>query len=61
MKEFLQKLIQADTTSDKGELAAAQIIAAELGLSGIDSRIDSWGQTRANIVAHIKSTGQKAS
>jgi len=60
MKEFLQKLIQADTTSDKGELAAAQIIAAELGLSGIDSRIDSWGQTRANIVAHIKSTGQKA-
>jgi len=59
MKEFFRQLIQADTTSDKGELAAAQIITAELGLSGIDSRIDSWSQTRANIVAHIKSTGQK--
>jgi succinyl-diaminopimelate desuccinylase len=59
MKEFLRQLIQADTTSDKGELAAAQIIAAELDRSGIDSRIDTWDETRANIVAHIKSTEQK--
>jgi succinyl-diaminopimelate desuccinylase len=60
MKELLRKLIQADTTSDKGELAAAQIIAAELGRSGIEPRIDSWDQTRANIIVHIKSAGQKA-
>ena len=59
MKEFLKKLIQAETTTEKGELTAAQIIAAELGRSGIDSHIDSWDQTKANIVAHIKSTEQK--
>jgi succinyl-diaminopimelate desuccinylase len=67
MKEFLRKLIQADTTSAKGELAAARIIAAELDRSGIDSHTDSWSQsfgppqdgTRANIIAHLKSSGLK--
>ncbi len=53
MKEFLRKLIQAETTAEKGELAAAEIISAELGLSGIDSRIDSWDGTRANITAQV--------
>jgi len=60
MKEFLRKLIQAETTAQKGELAAAQIISAELGRSAIDSRIDSWDQTRANIIAQVKSPGGKA-
>ncbi len=59
MKNLLKKLIQAQTTADKGELAAAEIISAELGRFGIESKIDGWDETRANITAHIKSSGSK--
>jgi succinyl-diaminopimelate desuccinylase len=59
MKKLLSKLIQAQTTADKGELAAAEIISAELGRFGIESRIDNWDKTRANITAHVKSSGSK--
>lgn len=59
MKELLSKLIQAQTTADKGELAAAETISAELGRSGIDSRIDKWDGTRANLTAQVKSSGHK--
>jgi succinyl-diaminopimelate desuccinylase len=57
MKEFLRKLVQAETTAKTGELAAAQIISAEFGRSGVDCRIDSWDQTRANVIGHVKSDG----
>jgi len=60
MKGFLQKLIQAETTAEKGELAAAQIISTELSRSGIDCRIDNWDKQRANITAQVKSSGSKA-
>lgn len=60
MKELLKKLIQAETTDEKGELAAAEVISAEFRRSGMDSSIDSWDQTRANIVAHVKSAGRRA-
>ena len=60
MKGFLRKLIQAETTAEKGELAAAQIISAELGCSGIDCRIDSWDRSRASIIVQVKSSGRKA-
>ncbi len=60
MKELLRNLIQAETTVEKGELTAAELISAEFRRSGIDSQIDSWDQTRANIVANIKSTGRRA-
>ncbi|GAH51998.1 unnamed protein product, partial [marine sediment metagenome] len=53
MKKLLRKLIGAETTTQKGELAAAEIISAELGRSGIDSRIDNWDGTRANITARV--------
>jgi len=59
VKALLKRLIQAETTAKKGELAAAEIISAELGRSGIDSRIDSWDQNRANIIAHIQSGGRR--
>ena len=59
MKEFLRRLIQAETTTQKGELAAAQIIAAELNRSGIESRIETWDQTRANIIARVTSARRK--
>jgi succinyl-diaminopimelate desuccinylase len=64
MEELLKKLIQAETTAKKGELAAAEIISDELApkgraRSGIDCRIDSWGQNRANLTAQITSAGRK--
>lgn len=60
MKELLKKLIQAETTAEKGELAAAEVISAEFSRSGIDSYIDSWDKIRANIITHVKSAGQRA-
>jgi len=60
MKELLRRLVQAETTAEKGELAAAEIVAGELSRSGIDTQIDTWDQTRANIVAHIKPDGRRA-
>ena len=59
MKELLKKLIQAESTLEKGELAAAEIISAELSHPGINCRIDTWDQTRANIIAQVKSGGRK--
>jgi len=59
MKALLKKLIGAETTAENGELAAAEIISAELGQSGIDCRIDSWDTNRANLIAQIKSTGRR--
>src|SRR4030042_3813650 len=59
MKKLLKKLIQAESTADKGELAVAEIISDELIRFGIESRIDNWDGNRANITAHIKSSGHK--
>lgn len=55
MKELLKKLIQAESTQEKGELAAAEVISTEFDKSSIESRIDTWGNNRANVVTHIKS------
>lgn len=60
MKTLLKELIQAESTPGKGELAVAEIISASLRQSGIASHIDVWQQNRANVVAHLKSTGRKA-
>jgi len=59
MKELLKKLIQAESTPQKGELAAAEVISAELSHPGIDCRIDTWDQNRANIIAQVKSCERK--
>ena len=60
MKELLKQLIEAESTPEKGELAAAEVIAAEFSRSGIDSTIDCWDSRRANIVARVKSAGSGA-
>jgi succinyl-diaminopimelate desuccinylase len=60
MKELLKKLIQAETTAEKGELAAAKVISDEFSRSGIEARIDNWDQTRASVIAHVKSAGHRA-
>lgn len=55
----MRKLIQAESTAEKGELAVAEIIARELDQAGIDAQIDTWGQNRANLVAHVRTTGRR--
>jgi len=60
MKDLLKKLIEAETTAERGELPAAELISTEFHRSGIDSGIDSWDHTRANITAHVKSAGHRA-
>lgn len=59
MKELLKKLIRAEPTGDKGELTAAKVLAAYLSGCGVDCRIDKWQDCRANLIAHIKSNGQR--
>ena len=58
MKDFLKKLVQQNTTNQNGELEAVKIIAEQFAKSGIKSTIDLWDNTRANIIAHIKSNSQ---
>ena len=60
MKTFLKELIQAESTAEKGELAAAEVIWTRFRRSGIDSRIDSWDLRRANVIAQVKSAGRRA-
>ncbi|UCG59303.1 MAG: M20 family metallopeptidase [Phycisphaerales bacterium] len=60
MKQLLGALIEAETTAEKGELVAAEIISAELSRHGVDCQIDRWDGTRANVVARIGSTQQKS-
>jgi succinyl-diaminopimelate desuccinylase len=60
MKTLLKKLIQAESTREKGELAAAEVISTSFRQSGVETNIDTWQQNRANIITHLKSTGRKA-
>jgi succinyl-diaminopimelate desuccinylase len=55
MKELLKKLIQAESTPQKGELATAEVISGEFAKSSIKSNIETWQKNRANIITHIKS------
>jgi succinyl-diaminopimelate desuccinylase len=59
MKTLLKELIQAESTPEKGELAAAEVVLESFRQSGIESHIDTWEQNRANVVAHLKSAGTK--
>lgn len=59
MKTLLKELIQAESTPEKGELAAAKVVLESFRQSGIESHIDTWEQNRANVVAHLKSAGTK--
>lgn len=59
MKELLKKLINAESTPEKGELASAEVLAEEFGKSGINCRIETWEKNRANITAQLTSDGRK--
>ena len=54
MKTLLKELIQAESTPEKGELAAAEVISRSFRQSGIESHIDVWHQNRANVVARVE-------
>jgi succinyl-diaminopimelate desuccinylase len=60
MNDFLKKLINAESTMKTGELETAKVIQAEFARAGIKSDVDVWDNNRANIIAHIPSTGRKA-
>jgi len=59
MIELLKNLIRAESTAQKGELEAAKLISSELGRYGIPAKLQSWDGVRANLIAHVKSTGAK--
>jgi succinyl-diaminopimelate desuccinylase len=60
MKEFLKQLIKAESTPEKGELASAEVVSDEFSKSGINCRIDTWDQTRANITAQVNSAASRS-
>jgi len=59
MKDLLKQLIQAESTAATGETAAAEVIARRFQEHGIDSRIDRWDGSRANLVAHVKTARRR--
>ncbi len=59
MKQLLKQLIDAQSTVEKGELTAAEVISGKFAKSGINAVIDCWDEKRANVTAAIKSTGEK--
>jgi succinyl-diaminopimelate desuccinylase len=59
MQELLKELIQAESTDEKGELAAAKVLSAEFTRCGVSSQIDTWGNNRANVIARVKTSGRK--
>jgi succinyl-diaminopimelate desuccinylase len=59
MKNLLKKLIKAKSTPDVGEIECARVLADFFTSAGIESNIETWDKTRANISATIKSGGEK--
>ena len=59
MIELLKNLIRAESTAQKGELEAAKLISGEFGRYGIPAKLQNWDGLRANLIAHVKSTGTK--
>ncbi len=60
MKTLLKELIRAESTAEKGESTAAEVLWRQFRRSGIDCTIDRWDPNRANITARIESTGRRA-
>ena len=56
---LLRQLIRARSTPDVGELAAAEVIAAHFDRHGVECQLDHWEDNHANVVAHVKSTGER--
>lgn len=59
MKELLRQLVQAESTSEVGELAAAQVMEAHFSKHHVPCHVSRWDDNRANVIAHVKSTGRR--
>lgn len=59
MENLLKELVKAQPTVDNGELQAAKVLAEYLQSHNIKCDIDCWDGCRANMTAHIKSSGQR--
>jgi succinyl-diaminopimelate desuccinylase len=59
MRKFLRELINAESTADRGELAAANVVCEELARRGIQAQVDIWEANRANLICHIGSAGRR--
>jgi len=59
MKDFLKQLIRADSTPGRGEAMAAEVVATYFRRHGIDCLLDQWDGNRGNVVARVKTSGQR--
>ncbi len=59
MKELLQQLIRVDSTPDKGEAMAAEVVATYFRRHGIDCLLDQWDGNRGNVIAHVKTARER--
>jgi len=59
MQKLLRKLVQTQSTAEKGELPMARILSDEFQSLGIEAFVDSWDKKRANLIARVKSEGTK--
>lgn len=54
---LLRRLIQAESTPDKGEVEVAGVVAGQFREHGVECGVDCWGGNRANVVARVRSRG----
>ncbi len=59
MKELLKKLIRTEPMEQNGELAAARVLCEYLSAAELEVSLDEWGDSRANVLSHIKTAGQR--
>ena len=59
MKDLLQKLVRAESTPEKGELACARIISAEFDPLRAQVKVDIWDNNRANVVVRVESSQER--
>ncbi len=60
MIELLKNLIRADSTLPKGESQAASVLVKFFRNASIDATIDAWDANRANLVVHLRGSGNKS-
>ncbi len=56
---MLKRLIGAEPTEEKGELAAANVLAEYFESAGLACQVDCWDDRRANLTLHVKTGGQR--
>lgn len=59
MIDLVKQLIAARSTPEVGERTAAEVMAAYFERHGIACQVDRWDRNRANVVAHVKSSGRR--